>query len=89
MVQIADHGGLLVAIPAVPDPKIIKFSTDEGRCWHSFNFTDQDLVVTGLLTEPGNRAMSVGIWGFGKEDRVWRVHVLNFTKIIKRPCEYI
>ena len=86
--QIADQGGLLVAISAT-DAKadIIKFSTDEGRCWHQYKFTDDPVVVTGLLTEPGNKAMSVAIWGYGPEDHHWKVHVLDFTKVIKGQCE--
>ena len=47
--QIADHGGLLVAVPANTDtPKVVKFSTDEGRCWHQYTFTDEDIVFTGI-----------------------------------------
>ena len=85
--QIADHGGLIVAVPADSQtPNLIKFSLDMGRCWHSYKFTDQNVVMTGLLTEPGNKAMSIGIWGFGAEDRVWNTFVLNFTTIVPNKC---
>ncbi|CAH1783310.1 unnamed protein product [Owenia fusiformis] len=85
--QIADHGGLIVAVPSkTKTPKVVKFSTDEGRCWHEYEFTKENIVFTGLLTEPGNKAMSVGIWGFGELDRKWRVHVVDFTKVIKDSC---
>ena len=47
--QIADHGGLLVAVPADTDtPKVVKFSTDEGRCWHQYSFTNEDVMFTGI-----------------------------------------
>ena len=45
-------------------------------------------ICTGLLTEPGNKAMSVSIWGFGKVDRKWRVFTVDFEKVIQRQCEY-
>ncbi len=70
-----------------PTPDTVKFSTDEGRCWHSYKFTDEAITFTGLLTEPGNKAMSVAIWGYGATDRRWRVNVLDFTKAIVRQCE--
>ncbi|VEL22049.1 unnamed protein product [Protopolystoma xenopodis] len=34
--QIANHGGLIVAIPAdILWPEVLRFSTDAGLCWHS------------------------------------------------------
>ncbi|XP_013401133.1 sortilin [Lingula anatina] len=86
--QIADQGGLLVAIPYnTSTPNIVKFSTDGGRCWHEHKFTDEVIVFTGLLTEPGNKAMTVSIWGYGQVHREWRVFVIDFQKIIKRQCQ--
>ena len=50
---IGDHGGLLVAVPAHnATPRELKFSTDEGRCWHTVVFTTEDIVFTGLLLSP-------------------------------------
>lgn len=85
--RIADSGGLLVAIPAVKNPKIIKFSTDEGRCWHEYKFTNDNITYTGLLTEPGSQSMSVSIWGYRDEDRSWKVHVIDFRQVIKEQCD--
>jgi len=85
--QIADHGGLLVAVPADTEtPSIVRFSTDEGRCWISYNFTEKQIIYTGLLIEPGNRDMTVAIWGYTREDRTWHTHLLNFSTIIDKQC---
>ncbi len=46
--HIADHGGLVVAVPKEETPKIVRFSTDEGRCWHQFTYTDEDIIFTGI-----------------------------------------
>jgi sortilin len=86
--QIADHGGLLVAVPAdTSTPSVIKFSTDEGRCWISYNYTTkhEPILFTGLLVEPGNRAMTVAIWGYTNE-RIWHTHFINFTAVVDRQC---
>jgi len=86
--QIADHGGLLVAVPSsTQTPNVIKFSTDMGRCWHQYKFTEsEDIIFTGLLTEPGGSSMSVSLWGFHQSTKEWRVHTIDFTKVITRPC---
>jgi len=85
---IGDHGGLLAAVPAnTPTPSVIKFSTDEGRCWISYNFTEgsQPIYFTGLLIEPGNKAMMVAIWGY-TEQHIWHTFFINFTTLIDRHC---
>jgi len=85
---IGDHGGLLVAVPAdTPTPSVVKFSTDEGRCWITYNFTEgkQPIQFTGLLVEPGNKAMMVAIWGY-TDEHIWHTHFINFTALIDRRC---
>lgn len=85
---IGDHGGLLVAVPAdTPTPSVVKFSTDEGRCWISYNFTEgrQPIWFTGLLIEPGNKAMMVAIWGYTQQ-HIWHTYFINFTALIDRRC---
>ncbi|GFR77048.1 sortilin [Elysia marginata] len=72
--EIADSGGLLVAVPLEDYPDTIKFSTDEGHCWHSYKFTSDPLKFTGLLTEPGGKSMTVSIWGYHKDSKKWTVN---------------
>ncbi|XP_071083380.1 sortilin-like isoform X1 [Haliotis cracherodii] len=86
--QITDSGGLLVAVSTKQSmPKHIKFSTDEGNCWHDYKYTDEDIVFTGLLTEPGGRSMTVSIWGYSNDQqRQWVVYVINFADVITKKC---
>jgi sortilin len=81
---IADHGGLLVALGE--NKKFIKFSTDEGRCWHEHQFTTDDIHITGLLTEPGNKAMTVLIWGYNVSNSEWVIHVVDLSQLLDREC---
>jgi hypothetical protein len=61
--QIADQGGLLVAVPSdTPTPNVVKFSTDEGRCWHEYTFTNETIVMTGEWRRLWKRDGGVG-WG--------------------------
>ncbi|OWF42491.1 Sortilin [Mizuhopecten yessoensis] len=88
--HIADSGSLLVAVPSDTDkPKVIKFSTDEGRCWHSYTFIKNDteaIKFTGLLTEPGSTSMTVSIWGYHPDNRKWTAYVFDFQSILKQQC---
>uniref|UniRef100_A0A3Q3M508 Sortilin-like n=1 Tax=Mastacembelus armatus TaxID=205130 RepID=A0A3Q3M508_9TELE len=68
--SILNSGGLIVAVEAQHEGQVktIKFSTDEGQCWKSYNFTEQPFFFAGLASEPGTRAMNVSVWGFRPED---------------------
>lgn len=88
--QIADQGGLLVAVPAdTLTPNVIKFSTDEGGCWHEYKFTEEPIIFKKLLTEPGNKEMSVAIWGYHQDTNVWKVFVIDFRQVLSQQCELL
>ncbi|XP_050412242.1 sortilin [Patella vulgata] len=85
--QVADSGGLIVAASlSTATPNKIKFSTDEGRCWHEYQFTDEEINLTGLLTEPGGKSLTVSIWGYHKKTRKWTINVIDFKDVIKKDC---
>ncbi|XP_027011648.2 sortilin isoform X2 [Tachysurus fulvidraco] len=87
---ILDSGGLLVAVEHSPIHPIsqIKFSTDEGQCWHVYNFTDTPLYFTGLASEPGARSMSLSLWGYRQP--VFSQHLVSITidfhQLLSRDC---
>ncbi|XP_061663518.1 sortilin isoform X2 [Syngnathoides biaculeatus] len=89
--SILDSGGLVVAVEArrKGQVKTIKFSTDEGQCWKSYNFTEQPFFFAGLASEPGTKAMSVSVWGFRPEDDnqpMWVAVTIDFQSLITRTC---
>ncbi|VDO79314.1 unnamed protein product [Schistosoma margrebowiei] len=53
--------------------------------------TDEIVVFTGLVTEPGGRAMAAAVYGYGTATQRWRVAVVDFRTngMIKRKCKYI
>ncbi|KAJ8260285.1 hypothetical protein GJAV_G00179210 [Gymnothorax javanicus] len=87
---ILDSGGLLVAVEHTPSQPIsqIKFSTDEGQCWHIFNFTSSPLFFTGLASEPGARSMNVSIWGYRETllSQFWVSITIDFKQLLTRDC---
>lgn len=88
---ILDSGGLLVAVEHNPNEPIntIKFSTDEGQCWHEYNFTTEPIYFTGLASEPGARSMNVSLWGY--QDTIlaqyWVSFTIDFRELLTRDCE--
>ncbi|XP_070193615.1 sortilin-like isoform X2 [Littorina saxatilis] len=84
---IADSGGLIVAMSLkTPTPTELKFSTDEGRCWHNYQFTNETIHHTGLLTEPGGKSMTVAVWGYNVDNKKWTVNVIDFTDVVGDRC---
>ncbi|XP_066499243.1 sortilin 1b [Hoplias malabaricus] len=87
---ILDSGGLMVAVEYKPNEPIsqIKFSTDEGQCWHIHNFTKDPIYFTGLASEPGARSMNVSIWGY-RENLImqyWVSITIDFRELLTRDC---
>uniref|UniRef100_A0A672J777 Sortilin-like n=1 Tax=Salarias fasciatus TaxID=181472 RepID=A0A672J777_SALFA len=90
--SILDSGGLIVAVEVQRDRQVktIKFSTDEGQCWKSYNFTEQPFFFAGLASEPGTKAMNVSVWGFRPEDDgqpMWVAVTIDFQSLITRECK--
>ncbi|XP_019716252.1 sortilin 1b isoform X1 [Hippocampus comes] len=87
---ILDSGGLLVAVEHSPDEPVdeIKFSTDEGQCWHTYKFTEEPIFFTGLASEPGARSMNVSIWGYKTSilNQHWVSTTIDFRDLITRDC---
>lgn len=66
-----------------------RFSTDEGQCWHSYEFSTELIYFTGLASEPGAKSMNVSIWGFKESllSREWISYTIDFHDLLSRDCE--
>ncbi|KAK3539957.1 hypothetical protein QTP70_019599 [Hemibagrus guttatus] len=87
---ILDSGGLLVAVEHNTKEAIskLKFSTDEGQCWHEYNFTKEPIYFTGLASEPGAHSMNVSIWGYRDYllSQYWVSVTIDFKELLTRDC---
>ncbi|XP_034270653.1 sortilin isoform X2 [Pantherophis guttatus] len=86
---ILDSGGIIVAVEQTHFVNEIKFSTDEGQCWHSYLFSKEPIFFTGLASEPGAKSMNVSIWGFQESflSRQWISYTIDFQDLLSRDCE--
>ncbi|XP_059812923.1 sortilin-related receptor [Hypanus sabinus] len=83
----ADHGGILLAIVEGSRTNQVKYSTNEGETWKTFNFTKADIVVYGLLTEPGEKSTIFTIFGsFADQSHSWLIIQINTTSALGVPC---
>uniref|UniRef100_A0A4W3IJF4 Sortilin-like n=1 Tax=Callorhinchus milii TaxID=7868 RepID=A0A4W3IJF4_CALMI len=87
-----DSGGLIVALESHPDRavQVIKYSTDEGQCWHSYNFTNETFMFVGLVSEPGAKSMNVSLWGYKQENlykTTWLSYTIDFNELLTRDCD--
>ncbi|KAK1346079.1 hypothetical protein QTO34_008548 [Cnephaeus nilssonii] len=82
-----DHGGVIVAVKDSSIPlKILKFSTDEGLTWSTYNFTDTSVFVDGLLSEPGEETLVITIFGHISYRSEWELVKVDFRPSFPRPC---
>uniref|UniRef100_A0A8B9JTA9 Sortilin-like n=1 Tax=Astyanax mexicanus TaxID=7994 RepID=A0A8B9JTA9_ASTMX len=89
--SILDSGGLLVAVEAHKDRPVhvIKFSTDEGQCWKTYNFTTHPFFIAGLASEPGSKTMNISVFGYRPDDDdqpMWVAVTIDFEKLLTREC---
>ncbi|KAG8434631.1 hypothetical protein GDO86_012842 [Hymenochirus boettgeri] len=82
-----DHGGILVAIAQGVDTNQIKYSTNEGETWKTFNFSENTMVVYGLLTEPGEKSTVFTVFGsYTEKGHSWMILQINASDVLGVPC---
>ncbi|XP_075460478.1 sortilin-related receptor isoform X2 [Ascaphus truei] len=82
-----DHGGILVAIAQGTETNQLKYSTNEGETWKTFNFSENALLVYGLLTEPGEKSTVFTIFGsYTERGHSWIILQINTSDVLGVPC---
>ncbi|XP_077313881.1 sortilin-related receptor [Lithobates pipiens] len=82
-----DHGGILMAIAQGVETNQLKYSTNEGETWKTFNFSDSPLIVYGLLTEPGEKSTVFTIFGsYIGGGHSWVILQVNTSDVLGVPC---
>ncbi|XP_059930371.1 sortilin-related receptor [Gadus macrocephalus] len=82
-----DHGGLLLAIPQGGSATHLRFSTNEGETWTDFQFSEREVYVYQLLTEPGEKSTIFTIFGsYADQRHSWLILQLNASDVLGVPC---
>ncbi|XP_029922532.1 sortilin-related receptor isoform X2 [Myripristis murdjan] len=82
-----DHGGILMAIAQGGSTTHLKFSTNEGETWTDFQFSERDVYVYQLLTEPGEKSTVFTIFGsYADQRHSWLILQVNASDVLGVPC---
>ncbi|XP_062275245.1 sortilin-related receptor [Scomber scombrus] len=82
-----DHGGILMAIGQGSATKHLKFSTNEGETWTDFQFSEREVYVYQLLTEPGEKSTIFTIFGsYADQRHSWLILQVNTSDVLGVPC---
>ncbi|XP_029700330.1 sortilin-related receptor isoform X2 [Takifugu rubripes] len=82
-----DHGGILMAISQGGATTHLKFSTNEGETWTDFRFSDREVYVYQLLTEPGEKSTIFTIFGsYADQRHSWLILQVNTSDVLGVPC---
>lgn len=76
MFNFGDHGGVLTAVKyfkAYGETSRLYYSTDEGETWKSVMFTNEDLRIYGLMTEPGETTTVFTLFGSASAKHQWLI----------------
>lgn len=62
-----------------------RFSTNEGETWTDFQFSEREVYVYQLLTEPGEKSTIFTIFGSYAEQRhSWLILQVNTSDVLGR-----
>ncbi|KAF0030311.1 hypothetical protein F2P81_017042 [Scophthalmus maximus] len=63
------------------------FSTNEGETWTDFPFSDREVYVYQLLTEPGEKSTIFTIFGsYANQRHSWLILQVNTSDVLGVPC---
>lgn len=87
--NFGDYGGVIVAVKfykSKGETRQILYSTDEGQTFSAHNFTDVDLRMYGLMTEPGGNTTVFTMFGSGKPTHQWVIVKVDMKNAFKYNC---
>lgn len=85
--RIADHGGVIMAVPLSYSTNTLYYSVDEGNNFVQTTFNTRNMYVGGAFTEPGATTDTFSIWGLENTFPTdWMVVTVSFSNILSRPC---
>ncbi|KAL4482775.1 hypothetical protein ABPG72_022335 [Tetrahymena utriculariae] len=86
--EVADHGSIIVMATDQEPTKNIIFSWDEGRTWNTKQISDTPVMISNIITEPGNTSDKFLVYGSveGDSDISGIIVLLDFASLHPRDC---
>ncbi|GFS01585.1 sortilin-related receptor [Elysia marginata] len=85
----ADQGGIIAAIHLQrTTTKELLYSIDDGDTWQSYVFSDTDMRVYGLLTEPGENTTVFTVFGSPVSHHSWTIIQVDMKDVFDgKKCQ--
>lgn len=87
--NMGDHGGVVVAVRYFRlhgQTRQLLFSTDEGERWQNVTFSDDDLRIYGLMTEPGENTTIFTMFGSSRAQHQWLIIKIDLRTAFSESC---
>lgn len=87
--NFGDYGGVIVAVKyykSQGETRQILYSTDEGQTFNAHNFSNSDLKMYGLMTEPGGNTTVFTMFGSAKSKHQWIIVKVDMKNSFKYNC---
>ncbi|KAK7424899.1 vacuolar protein sorting/targeting protein PEP1 [Neonectria punicea] len=90
--QYGDQGGVIVLVQRASHgdgakTKIVSYSTDEGKTWTDYQFSDEEVTVVDLTTVQTGASRNFLLWCVSNKGNAFSVN-LDFTGLADKGCKY-
>ncbi|KAH3790539.1 hypothetical protein DPMN_168741 [Dreissena polymorpha] len=84
---ILDQGGAISAILADRVPtNTVHYSCTEGATWSTHNFTEEDIIIEGVVNEPGSTTLISSVFGHADPNAGWSLFKLDYSSVLTWQC---
>lgn len=86
---MGDHGSVLTAVKYYKtrgETRDILYSTNEGESWNNISFTDEEIRLYGLMTEPGENTTIFTMFGSLPEEHQWIIVKIDMRSVFEKKC---
>ncbi|SCW04358.1 LAFE_0H11782g1_1 [Lachancea fermentati] len=86
--EYGDHGSIIVLVPDSKKTDAVTYSTDSGKTWKDFKFTEEEVFVDDIVTVPQDSAMRFMMVATSPnvKGQKTKTFTLDFSGCFNRQC---
>lgn len=91
--QYGDQGSIIVLVQRATHgngakTKIVSYSTDEGRTWTDYKFSEEEVTVLDITTVRSGTSRNFLLWAKSTDGKLFSID-LDFSGLANKPCQYL
>ncbi|KAI6658022.1 VPS10 domain-containing receptor SorCS1-like [Oopsacas minuta] len=91
LVTFADHAGVITAVKDYLSEQahLLEYSLDEGQSWYQYSFSEYNVTIGGLVTEPGEATLVDVLFAYDNTatNPDWEIVTVDYSGILSTPCQ--